>query len=150
MRLVIQRAREASVTIDGNLHSKIGAGLFILVGVENGDTPDDVEWLAAKSAGLRIFDDEQGVMNRSVVDIDGEILAVSQFTLTASTRKGNRPSYIRAAGHDLAIPLYEMFCSKLSEKAGRPVLQGVFGADMKCALINDGPVTIIIDSHLKE
>lgn len=150
MRLVIQRVREASVTIEGILHSSIGKGLFILVGVENGDTEEDAGWLAAKAAGLRIFDDENGVMNRSVVDIDGQLLAVSQFTLTASTRKGNRPSYIRAAGHELAVPMYERFCTLLSEAAGRPVLQGVFGADMKCALVNDGPVTIIIDSRIKE
>lgn len=150
MRLVIQRAREASVTIDGEIHSSIGKGLFILVGVENGDTEEEAKWLASKAAGLRIFDDENGVMNRSVVDIDGQLLAVSQFTLTASTKKGNRPSYIRAAGHELAVPMYERFCELLSEAAGRPVLQGVFGADMKCALVNDGPVTIIIDSRIKE
>lgn len=150
MRLVIQRAREASVTIDGEIHSSIGKGLFILVGVENGDTEEDAKWLASKAAGLRIFDDENGVMNRSVVDIDGQLLAVSQFTLTASTKKGNRPSYIRAAGHELAVPMYERFCELLSEAAGRPVLQGVFGADMKCAIVNDGPVTIIIDSRIKE
>ena len=150
MRLVIQRVREASVTIDGQIHSAIGQGLFILVGVENGDTADDAAWLASKAAGLRIFDDENGVMNRSVVDIDGQLLAVSQFTLTASTKKGNRPSYIRAAGHELAVPMYERFCALLSENAGRPVLQGVFGADMKCAILNDGPVTIIIDSRIRE
>lgn len=150
MRLVIQRVSEASVTIEGNLHSSIGTGLFILVGVENGDTEEDARWLASKAAGLRIFNDEEGVMNRSVVDIDGQLLAVSQFTLTASTKKGNRPSYIRAAGHGLAVPMYERFCELLSEAAGRPVLQGVFGADMKCALVNDGPVTIIIDSRIKE
>lgn len=138
------------MTIDGEIHSSIGKGLFILVGVENGDTEEDAKWLASKAAGLRIFDDENGVMNRSVVDIDGQLLAVSQFTLTASTKKGNRPSYIRAAGHELAVPMYERFCELLSEAAGRPVLQGVFGADMKCALVNDGPVTIIIDSRIKE
>lgn len=150
MRLIIQRVKEASVTIDGKVVSAIGQGLFILVGVENGDTDADMEWLAAKAAGLRIFNDDQGVMNRSVVDMDGQLLAVSQFTLTASTKKGNRPSYIRAAGHELAVPLYEKFCSRLSEIAGRPVQKGVFGADMQCALINDGPVTIIIDSRIKE
>lgn len=138
------------MTIDGEIHSSIGKGLFILVGVENGDTEEDAKWLASKAAGLRIFDDENGVMNRSVVDIDGQLLAVSQFTLTASTKKGNRPSYIRAAGHELAVPMYERFCELLSEAAGRPVLQGVFGADMKCAIVNDGPVTIIIDSRIKE
>lgn len=150
MRLVIQRVKEASVTIEGKRVSEIGQGLFILVGVEKGDTEEDAKWLASKAAGLRIFDDNEGVMNRSVVDAGGELLAVSQFTLTASTKKGNRPSYFRAAGHELAIPLYENFCKYLSQSVLRPVLQGVFGADMQCALINDGPVTIIIDSKLKE
>ena len=150
MRLVIQRVRKASVTVDGKVVSAIGQGLFILVGVENGDTEADMEWLAAKAAGLRIFNDEDGVMNRSVVDVDGQLLAVSQFTLTASTKKGNRPSYIRAAEHELAVPLYDKFCVRLSEIASRPVQKGVFGADMQCALINDGPVTIIIDSRIKE
>lgn len=150
MRLVIQRVKRASVTIDGHLHSSIGQGLFILVGVEHGDTADDARWLAGKAAGMRIFNDGDGVMNRSVVDVDGELLAVSQFTLTASTRKGNRPSYIRAAGHDLAVPMYGLFCSELSAAAARPVQQGVFGADMQCELVNDGPVTIIIDSRIRE
>ena len=150
MRLVIQRVSEASVTVDGECISSIGRGLLVLVGVENGDMEQDASWLAAKTAALRIFDDEEGVMNRSVVDVDGGLLAVSQFTLTASTRKGNRPSYIRAAGHGLAVPLYERFCQLLSEAAGRPVHRGMFGADMKVRLLNDGPVTIIIDSRLKE
>lgn len=150
MRLVIQRVKEASVTIGGELVSAIGPGLFILVGVENGDTFSDAEWLAAKVSGLRIFNDDEGVMNRSVVDVNGELLAVSQFTLTASTRKGNRPSYIRAAGHELAVPMYGKFCQLLEQSAARPVLKGVFGADMQCALINDGPVTIIIDSKIRE
>ncbi len=150
MRIVIQRVRNASVTIDGNLHSSIGKGLFILVGVENGDTVEDAQWLASKAAALRIFDDPSGVMNLSVTDIGGELLAVSQFTLTASTRKGNRPSYIRAAGHDLAIPMYETFCRLLSEAAGKPVGTGIFGADMQCAIVNDGPITIVIDSKLRE
>ena len=150
MRLVIQRVSEASVTVEGECISSIGRGLLVLVGVENGDTEQDASWLAAKTAALRIFDDEEGVMNRSVVDVDGGLLAVSQFTLTASTRKGNRPSYIRAAGHELAVPLYERFCQLLSEAAGRPVQRGIFGADMKVRLLNDGPVTIIIDSRLKE
>ena len=150
MRLVIQRVIRASVTIDGKIVSSIGNGLFILVGVEEGDTEADMEWLAAKTAGMRIFNDAEGVMNRSVIDVDGELLAVSQFTLTASTKKGNRPSYIRAAGHGLAIPLYEKYCQRLSEAAGRPVQKGVFGADMKCSLVNDGPVTIIIDSRIRE
>ena len=146
----VGRVKEASVTIESKTVSAIGKGLFILVGVENGDTEADMEWLAAKAAGLRIFNDGDGVMNRSVVDIDGQLLAVSQFTLTASTKKGNRPSYIRAAGHDPAVPLYDKFCVRLSEIAGRSVLKGVFGADMQCALVNDGPVTIIIDSRIKE
>ena len=150
MRLVIQRVSEASVRVDGECIAGIGHGLLVLVGVENGDTEQDAAWLAAKTAALRIFDDENGVMNRSVVDADGGLLAVSQFTLTASTRKGNRPSYIRAAGHGLAVPLYERYCQLLSEAAGRPVLRGRFGADMKVSLVNDGPVTIIIDSRLKE
>lgn len=150
MRLVIQRTSHASVTVDGRLVSEIGKGLFILVGVEVGDTEEDMKWLASKAVGMRIFDDENGVMNRSVMDIDGEILAVSQFTLTASTRKGNRPSYIRAAGHDIAVPLYEGFCKVVEELSGKPVGRGIFGADMKCSLVNDGPVTIIIDSRIKE
>lgn len=150
MRLVIQRTSHASVTVDGRLVSEIGKGLFILVGVEVGDTEEDMKWLASKAVGMRIFDDENGVMNRSVMDIDGEILAVSQFTLTASTRKGNRPSYIRAAGHDIAVPLYEGFCKALEELSGKPVGRGIFGADMKCSLVNDGPVTIIIDSRIRE
>ena len=150
MRLVIQRVKEASVTIDGKTVSAIGQGLFILIGVENGDTETDMEWLAAKTAGLRIFNDENGVMNRNVVDANGQLLAVSQFTLTASTKKGNRPSYIRAAGHDTAIPLYEKYCEELSAALGREVGRGIFGADMKVSLVNDGPVTIIIDSRLKE
>lgn len=150
MRPVIQRVKEASATIDGNVVSSIGKGLFILVGVENGDAEDDARWLASKAAGMRIFNDDEGVMNRSVVDVDGELLAVSQFTLTASTKKGNRPSYIRAAGHELAVPMYEKFCQLLSEAACRPVLKGFFGADMQCSLVNDGPVTIIIDSKIKE
>lgn len=150
MRLVIQRVKEASVSIDGEKVSAIGKGLLVLVGVETGDTEEDVKWLVGKTAGLRIFDDENGVMNKSIQDIDGEALAVSQFTLTASTRRGNRPSYIRAAGHELAVPLYEKYCDSLAEILGKPVGRGVFGADMKVALVNDGPVTIIIDSKLKE
>ena len=150
MRLVIQRVKEASVSIDGEKVSAIGKWLLVLVGVETGDTEEDVKWLVGKTAGLRIFDDENGVMNKSIQDIDGEALAVSQFTLTASTRRGNRPSYIRAAGHELAVPLYEKYCDSLAETLGKPVGRGVFGADMKVALVNDGPVTIIIDSKLKE
>ncbi len=150
MRLVIQRVLEASVRIDGKAVSEIGKGLLVLVGVESGDTPEDVSWLVGKTARMRIFDDGQGVMNCSVVDVGAEVLAVSQFTLTASTRKGNRPSYIRAAGHELAVPLYESFCDLLSKELGKPVGRGVFGADMKVSLINDGPVTIVIDSRLRE
>ena len=150
MRIVIQRVREASVTIAGETVAAIGPGLMILVGVEVGDTEDDAAWLAAKTAFLRIFDDEAGVMNRSVVEAGGDLLAVSQFTLTASTRKGNRPSYIRAAGHSVAVPLYERYCDLLSEAAARPVARGVFGADMQVSLINDGPVTILSDSRLRE
>lgn len=150
MRIVIQRVTQASVTIGGNLHSQIGSGLMVLVGVAEGDTEADVAWLAAKTAALRIFDDEAGVMNRSVIDVGGEVLAVSQFTLNASTKKGNRPSYIHAAGHDLAIPLYEAYCNQLQTLVGREVKRGVFGANMQVSLINDGPVTIIIDSRLKE
>ena len=150
MRIVIQRVQRASVTIDNQMFSLIGAGLMILVGVREGDELADMKWLAAKAANMRIFDDENGVMNRSVMDVDGEILAVSQFTLNASTKKGNRPSYIHAAGHDVAIPLYESFCAELESITGRPVKRGQFGADMKVELINDGPVTIIVDSKLKE
>ena len=150
MRLVIQRVSRASVSIGGEVHSSIGRGLMILVGVADGDTPADVDWLVGKTAAMRIFPDDNGVMNLSVKDVGGEVMAVSQFTLTASTRKGNRPSYIHAAGHDVAIPLYELFCEKLSEAMGTPTARGVFGADMQVELINDGPVTIIIDSRLKE
>lgn len=150
MRLVIQRVLEASVSIGGEVVSQIGKGLLVLVGVENGDTEEDMRWLVGKTVGLRIFDDEAGVMNRSVMDVGGDVLAVSQFTLTASTRKGNRPSYIRAAGHDLAVPLYEKYCEEVSAATARPVGRGVFGADMKVALVNDGPVTIIIDSRIRE
>ena len=147
---MIQRVREASVTIAGERVASIGPGLMILVGVEVGDTEEDAAWLAQKTAALRIFDDDAGVMNRSVVEAGGELLAVSQFTLTASTRKGNRPSYIRAAGHSVAVPLYERYCELLSQSAARPVKRGVFGADMQVALVNDGPVTILIDSRLRE
>lgn len=150
MRIVIQRVTDASVTVDGRLVSNIGAGLMVLVGVENGDTEEDAKWLASKCVGLRIFNDEDGVMNRSLVDVGGELMAVSQFTLTASTKKGNRPSYIRAARHDLAIPMYELFCSEVSKLLGKEVSKGIFGADMQVLLVNDGPVTIIIDSKLRE
>ena len=150
MRAVIQRVSSASVTIDGAVKSSVGPGLMILLGIGHGDGQEDIDWLVKKIAGLRIFDDEAGVMNRSVVDVGGDVLVVSQFTLMASTRKGNRPSYIGAAGHELAIPLYELFCAALSAAIGRPVGTGEFGADMKVSLVNDGPVTICIDTKNKE
>ena len=150
MRIVIQRVSQASVSVGGVVVGSVGQGYMVLVGVAEGDTIDDVHWLAQKTANLRVFDDENGVMNRSIIDIGGEVLAVSQFTLNASTKKGNRPSYIHAAGHELAVPLYEAYCDELSQLIGKPTQKGVFGADMQVALINDGPVTIIIDSHLKE
>ncbi len=150
MRLVIQRVLRASVGIAEKTVSEIGKGLLVLVGVESGDTEEDMRWLVGKTAGMRIFNDENGVMNLSVADVGGEVLAVSQFTLTASTKKGNRPSYIRAAGHDVAVPLYEKYCDGVSTAIGKPVGRGVFGADMQVSLVNDGPVTIIIDSRIRE
>ena len=147
MRAVIQRVSSASVTIGGQVKSSIGKGLLILLGVGYEDGQEDIDWLVKKISGLRIFDDEAGVMNRSVVDVGGEALVVSQFTLMASTKKGNRPSYIHAAGHEIAVPLYESFCTALSEALGKPVGTGEFGADMKVALVNDGPVTILLDSE---
>jgi D-tyrosyl-tRNA(Tyr) deacylase len=150
MRIVIQRVSEASVTINNAVHASIAKGFLILVGIEDTDSDEDAEWLSTKVAGLRIFDDENGVMNNSIIDIDGELLIISQFTLHALTRKGNRPSYIRAAGHEKAVPLYEHFCKKVSEKTTRDVKKGIFAADMKVALVNDGPVTILIDSKNKE
>lgn len=150
MRAVIQRVSSASVTIDGTVKSSIGQGLMILLGIGHEDGQEDMDWLVKKIAGLRIFNDEAGVMNLSVMDVGGEALVVSQFTLMASTKKGNRPSYIGAAGHELAIPLYEQFCVALSAAIGRPVGTGEFGADMKVALVNDGPVTICIDTKNKE
>lgn len=149
MRVVIQRVSSASVAIDGVVRSSIGPGLLILLGIGLEDGRDDLDWLVKKIAGLRIFDDTEGVMNRSVVDIGGEVLVVSQFTLMASTKKGNRPSYVGAAGHEKAIPLYEAFCTALSATIGGPVGTGVFGADMKVALVNDGPVTICMDTKNK-
>ena len=150
MRIVIQRVREASVTIDGEMHSEIKQGYMVLVGVREGDTEDDVKWLAMKTVNLRVFDDENGVMNRNILDAEGEVLAVSQFTLNASTKKGNRPSYIHAADHELAVPLYELYCKEVEQLMNKEVKRGVFGANMQVALINDGPVTIIIDSKLRE
>lgn len=150
MRIIIQRVRNASVSIAGQLHSSIGQGMMILVGIEDADGDEDIAFLTKKVVNMRIFDDADGVMNRSVLDIDGEILVVSQFTLHASTKKGNRPSYIKAAKPDISVPLYEKFCAELSLALGKPVKTGVFGADMQCALINDGPVTIFMDSKNKE
>ena len=146
MRVVIQRVSSAAVTIGGEVRSKIGPGLLVLLGIGPDDGAEDIDWLVRKVAGLRIFGDDAGVMNRSVVEVGGEALVVSQFTLMASTKKGNRPSYIGAAGHELAIPLYESFCQALAEAIGRPVGTGEFGADMQVSLVNDGPVTICIDS----
>lgn len=150
MRIVIQRVTQASVAIDNREKASIGKGLMILVGVEHDDSAEDVEWLVKKTLALRIFDDENGVMNRSVLDVGGEILVVSQFTLHASTRKGNRPSYIRAARPEHAVPLYRAFIGSLNAMLPRPCGEGEFGADMQVSLVNDGPVTIIIDSKLKE
>lgn len=150
MRVVIQRVKEASVTIDGRLKSAIDRGLMILLGIEKEDEKDDAEWLCRKIAALRIFDDEEGVMNRSVTEISGEALVVSQFTLLASYKKGNRPSYIHTAGHEKAVPLYTYFCELLEKHIGRPVRTGEFGADMAVSLINDGPVTICMDTKHKE
>lgn len=150
MRLVIQRVSHASVTINGVCKSAIKEGFMILVGIEEADTKEDADWLCKKVIGLRVFDDENGVMNKSVTDVDGEILIVSQFTLMASTKKGNRPSYIRAAGHQTAVPLYEYFCNEVSKALGKEVGTGEFGADMKVELLNNGPVTIWIDSKNKE
>lgn len=150
MRVLIQRTSHASVTIEGRCKSAIEKGLLILVGIEDADSSEDIEWLCKKICNLRIFDDENGIMNRSVLEIGGEILVVSQFTLHASTKKGNRPSYIHAAKPDIAIPLYEEFCKKLSDTLGKEVATGEFGADMKVALLNDGPVTIWMDTKNKE
>ena len=150
MRTVVQRVRHASVTIDGQCVASIGQGMLLLVGFEDADEPNDLEWMAQKVANLRIFDDADGVMNRSVKDVDGELLVVSQFTLYASVKKGNRPSYIRAAKPDVAIPLYESFCETMGLQAGHEVKTGVFGADMKVSLLNDGPVTIVIDTKNKD
>lgn len=150
MRAVIQRVTEASVKVDGKVTGAIKEGLLILVGIEDADTQDDIEWLTKKIVGLRIFNDENGVMNLSVMDIGGGLLAVSQFTLMASTKKGNRPSYIRASKGDYAEPMYEKFCQALEKESGKKVEKGKFGADMKVSLLNDGPVTIIMDTKNKE
>ncbi len=150
MRIVIQRVAHASVTIDGVVKSAIGKGFMILVGIEEADTQEDVEWLTKKVVNLRVFEDEMGVMNRSILDEKGEILLISQFTLHASYKKGNRPSYIRAAKHEIAIPLYEAFIKSLTQALGKEIGTGLFGADMKVELLNDGPVTICMDSKNKE
>lgn len=150
MRVVIQRVAEASVTVDGQVTGAIEQGLLVLMGVEDADTKEDQEWISGKIVNLRIFDDENGVMNKSVLDIGGSILLVSQFTLHASTKKGNRPSYIKASKPDIAIPVYEGMIAQLSKDLGKPVATGIFGADMKVRLLNDGPVTIVMDSKNKE
>lgn len=150
MRVVIQRVTEASVTIDNSIRSSIGKGLLVLAGIEDADTQEDIGWLAAKIVQLRIFNDADGVMNIGLKDIGGDLLLVSQFTLHASTKKGNRPSYIRASKPPVAVPLYEKLIAALEQELGKPIQTGEFGADMKVALVNDGPVTIIIDSKNKE
>ena len=150
MRTVIQRVTHASVTIDGNVKSKIGTGFLILLGICDEDSMEDAEWLVKKIANLRVFGDENDVMNRSIQDVNGEALVVSQFTLYASYKKGNRPSWFRAGSHEHSIPLYEVFCAQLSEAIGKPVGTGEFGADMKVELLNDGPVTICMDTKNKE
>ena len=150
MRTVIQRVQRASVTVNGSTVSSIGQGLLLLLGVEAADTEEDVQWLSRKVLGLRIFDDEEGVMNRNIMDIRGDIIVVSQFTLMASYKKGNRPSWIRAAGHEHAVPMYESFVAALREGLGKPVGTGIFGAEMQVELVNDGPVTICMDTKNKE
>lgn len=150
MRAVIQRVSQASVTIGGVEKSRIQQGFLVLLGIEESDNQEDTEWLVRKIIGLRVFDDEQGVMNLNIEQIGGNIIVVSQFTLMASYKKGNRPSWLRAAGHETAVPLYEAFVDALSRGLGRPVGTGEFGADMKVSLVNDGPVTICMDTHNKE
>ncbi|WP_320054630.1 D-aminoacyl-tRNA deacylase [uncultured Acetobacteroides sp.] len=150
MRAVVQRVAKASVSIDGEVKSSIGGGLLVLVGIEDADTSEDVEWLSGKIVRMRIFEDEQGVMNRSVVEAEGDIIVVSQFTLHASTKKGNRPSYIKASKPDFAIPMYNQLVAQVERDLGKPVGTGIFGADMQVELLNDGPVTIIIDTKNRE
>lgn len=150
MRCVIQRVSEASVTIDGKVKSSIGTGLLVLAGIEDADTDEDVEWVSGKIAKLRIFNDAEGVMNCSIAEVNGDILLISQFTLHASTKKGNRPSYLKAAKPDFAIPMYEKLIARLETETGKKIFTGEFGADMKVKLLNDGPVTIIIDTKNKE
>lgn len=150
MRILIQRVKKASVTVEGELISLINNGLLVFVGICDEDNCEDIEWLAKKTANIRLFNDENGVMNLSVTETSGEVLAVSQFTLMASTKKGNRPSYIKAAKPEISVPLYEQFCSTLEQTLGKPIKRGIFGADMKVELLNDGPVTIFIDSKNRE
>ena len=150
MRAVLQRVTHASVTINDERTSSIGQGYLVLLGCENADNEEDIDWLSKKICNLRVFDDENGVMNKSILDVGGEILVVSQFTLWASYKKGNRPSYLRAGSHEVTIPLYERFCAVLSENLGKQVATGEFGADMKVELLNDGPVTICMDTKNKE
>ena len=150
MKILIQRVKRASVTVNNELISLIDKGLLVFVGIGEEDNDEDIQWLSKKIANIRLFDDENGVMNKSVIDIDGEVLAVSQFTLMASTKKGNRPSYIKAARPEISVPLYEKFCEEIELAINKPIKQGVFGADMKVDLLNDGPVTIFIDSKNRE
>lgn len=150
MRAVIQRTQHASVTVEGKLISEIESGLLVLIGIENEDTQEDIEWLSRKITGLRIFNDENEVMNKSITDVDGDMIVVSQFTLHASTKKGNRPSYLKAAKPDVSVPLYEAFVAQVEKDLGKKVGTGIFGADMKVQLLNDGPVTIIINTKNKE
>lgn len=150
MRIVIQRVSEANVFIDGKVNGEIGQGFMILLGIGSDDTAEDIDWLVKKIVGLRVFNDDEGVMNRSIMEIGGDILVVSQFTLMASTKKGNRPSYINAAPHEISIPLYEEFLKRLSDALGKLVAHGEFGADMKVGLVNDGPVTIMMDTKNKQ
>ena len=150
MRIVIQRVKSASVSVNGSAVSSIGEGLLLLLGIETADTEEDIQWLCHKVLGLRVFDDDEGVMNRSVMDVGGDIIVVSQFTLMASYKKGNRPSWIRAAGHEHAVPMYERFVEVLSQGLGKNVGTGVFGAEMQVELVNDGPVTICMDTKNKE
>ena len=150
MRTVIQRVKRAKVSVNGTTKASIGEGLLLLLGIEAADTEEDIQWLSHKVLGLRIFDDEQGIMNRNILDVGGDIIVVSQFTLMASYKKGNRPSWIRAAGHELAVPIYERFVEVLSQGIGKKVGTGIFGAEMQVELINDGPVTICTDTKNKE
>ena len=150
MRAVIQRVSQASCTVEGNITGQIGTGLLVLLGIEEADTTDDLEWLAQKIVNMRIFGDENGLMNKAITDVDGNILLISQFTLFAQTKKGNRPSFIRAAKPDKAIPLYEQMITRLELLLNKPIASGIFGADMKVGLVNDGPVTITIDTKVRE